>query len=150
MGETKDLTRAIDRRAIPLMGVADSQVSLSRNDGQTAFSAITAIDESPISPQVLWVGTDDGNVQVSRDGGKTWTEVGKNISTAPDGTYVSRLAASSAARGTAYVALDNHRRGDFAPYAFRTADFGKTWTPVASGLPHDGSVPFIGRVPPQA
>jgi photosystem II stability/assembly factor-like uncharacterized protein len=143
--KTKDLTRAIDRNAVPVMGVTDSQVKLSRNDGQTAFSAITAIDESPISPQLLWVGTDDGNVQVSRDSGKTWVEVGRNISAAPDGTYVSRISASSAALGTAYVALDNHRRGDFAPYAFRTTDFGNTWTSIMSDLPHDGSVRFIGE-----
>jgi photosystem II stability/assembly factor-like uncharacterized protein len=143
--KTKDLTRAVDRNAMSLMGVTDSQVKLSRNDGQTAFSAMSAIDESPLSPQVLWVGTDDGNVQVSRDGGKTWNEVGKHINSAPDGTYISRISASTASPGTAYVALDNHRRGDFAPYAFRTGNFGKTWTSLASGLPQDGSVRFIGE-----
>jgi photosystem II stability/assembly factor-like uncharacterized protein len=143
--KSKDLTRAIDRNEISLMGVADSQVKLSRNDGQTAFSAISAIDESPLSPQVLWAGTDDGNVQVSRDGGTTWNEVGKNIDGAPDGSYISRVAASSASLGTAYLAVDNHRRGDLAPYAFRTGDFGKTWTPISGGLPRDGCVRFIGE-----
>src|SRR4051812_27439876 len=143
--KTPDLTRAVDRNAVSVMGVADSDVKLSRNDGQTAFSAISAIDESPVSALVLWVGTDDGNVQVSRDGGKTWTEVGKNISGAPDGSYISRLSASSASPGTAYVAVDNHRRGDLAPYAFRTTDFGKTWKSIASGLPRDGSVRFVGE-----
>jgi photosystem II stability/assembly factor-like uncharacterized protein len=143
--KTKDLTREVDRNAVPLMDVPDGQVKLSRNDGQTAFSAISAIDESPLSAQVLWVGTDDGNVQVSRDGGKTWTEVEKNIAGAPDGSYISRISASSASPGAAYVAIDNHRRGDFAPYAFRTTDFGKTWTPLANDLPKDGCVRFIGE-----
>ena len=143
--KTKDLTRAVDRNAVPLMDVPDGQVKLSRNDGQTAFSAISAIDESPLSAQVLWVGTDDGNVQVSRDGGKTWSEVEKNIAGAPDGSYISRISASGASPGAAYVAVDNHRRGDFAPYAFRTTDFGKTWTPLANDLPKDGCVRFIGE-----
>jgi photosystem II stability/assembly factor-like uncharacterized protein len=143
--KTKDLTRAIDRNTVPIMGVPDSQVKLSRNDGQTAFSAISAIDESPLSAQVLWVGTDDGNVQVSRDAGKSWTEVSKNIDGAPDGSYISRISASSASPGSAYIAVDNHRRGDFAPYAFHTADFGRTWTPLATALPKDGCVRFIGE-----
>ena len=147
---TKDLTRNIDRDQIALMGVRDSDVTLSKNDGQTAFSAISAIDESPLSALILWVGTDDGNVQVSRDAGKTWTEVGHAITAAggaPDGSYVSRISASSASPGTAYVAVDNHRRGDFAPYAYLTRDFGKTWSPIAAGLPADGCVRFIGEYP---
>ncbi len=148
--KTKDLTRALDRNAVALMGVNDSRITLSRNDGQTAFSAISAIDESPLSAQVLWAGTDDGNVQVSRDGGKAWTEVGKNMIGMPDGTYISRISASSASPGTAYVAADNHRRGDFAPYAFRTTDFGRSWTPLASDLPRDGSVRFVGEYPGKA
>jgi photosystem II stability/assembly factor-like uncharacterized protein len=143
--KTKDLTRALDRNAIAVMGVPDSQVTLSRNDGQTAFSAISAIDESPLSAQVLWVGTDDGNVQVSRDGGKTWTEVRQHVGGAPDGSYISRISASSASPGTAYLAVDNHRRGDWAPYGYRTEDFGKTWTAVTNGLPQDGCVRFIGE-----
>jgi photosystem II stability/assembly factor-like uncharacterized protein len=143
--KTKDLTRAVDRNAIAVMGVTDSEVKLSRNDGQTAFSAISAIDESPLSAQVLWVGTDDGNVQVSRDGGKTWTEVGQHVNGAPDGSYISRISASSASLGTAYLAVDNHRRGDWAPYGYRTEDFGKTWTSVTNGLPQDGCVRFIGE-----
>jgi photosystem II stability/assembly factor-like uncharacterized protein len=145
--KTTDLTRTIDRNGVSLMGVTDAQVKLSRNDGQTAFSALSAIDESPLSAQVLWAGTDDGNVQVSRDGGKSWTEVGKNITGAPDGTYISRISASRASMGTAYVAADNHRRGDFAPYAYRTADFGKSWTALANDLPKDGCVRFIGEYP---
>ncbi len=143
--KTKDLTRAMDRNAMPVMGIPDGQVKLSRNDGQTAFSTISAIDESPLSAQVLWVGTDDGNVQVSRDAGKTWLEVGKGMAGAPDGSYISRISASAAQPGSAYVAVDNHRRGDFAPYAFRTSDFGKTWTPIVDGLPRDGCVRFIGE-----
>jgi photosystem II stability/assembly factor-like uncharacterized protein len=142
--KTADLTRAINRNDVDLMGVRDSEIKLSRNDGQTAFSAISTIDESPLSANVLWVGTDDGNVQVSRDGGKTWNEVGRNMQ-APDGSYIARISASSESAGSAYVAVDNHRRGDFAPYAFRTSDYGKTWTSIGAGLPADGSVRFIAE-----
>ncbi len=147
---TQDLTRHIDRDTLAIMGVAGSRIALSRNDGQSAYSAISAIAESPLDGSLLWVGTDDGNIQLSRDGGATWTEVGHAITGAPDGAYVSRIAASREAPGVAYVALDDHRRGDFAPYAFRTADFGATWTPIVGGLPADGSVRFIGEHPDRA
>ncbi len=144
---TQDLTRQVNRDTIAVMGVLDAKIANSRNDGQTAFSALSAIDESPLDAHILWVGTDDGNVQLSRDGGKTWTEVGQNAHGAPDGTYVSRVTASDDAPGVAYVAFDNHRRGDFKPYAFRTRDFGRTWTPITGGLPSDGSVRTIAVYP---
>lgn len=144
---TKDLTRQANRDTIRIMGVPAKDITLSKHDGQTAFPATSAIDESPVDANVLWVGTDDGNIQVSRDGGKTWTEVSRNLKGAPDGSYIARIAASAAGAGAAYVAVDNHRRGDFAPYAFRTTDFGRTWTPITAGLPKDGSVRFIGEYP---
>jgi BNR/Asp-box repeat len=144
---TKDLTRDINRDTVHVAGVADADITLSRNDGQGAFSAISAIDESPASALVLWVGTDDGNVQVSRDGGKTWTEVSHNVHGVPDGSYVSSVLASSAGPGTAYVAFDNHRRGDFAPYLVKTTDFGRSWTSRAAGLPADGSARKIAEYP---
>lgn len=147
---TPDLTRQVNRDTVVVMGVPDAEIVDSRNDGQSAFSALSAIDESPLDARVLWVGTDDGNVQVSRDGGQTWTEVGHNAHGVPDGTYVSRIAASSGGRGEAYVAFDNHRRGDFRPYLFRTADFGRTWTPISAGLPDEGSVRTVAVYPARA
>ncbi|HKJ03675.1 MAG TPA: hypothetical protein VJ997_14505, partial [Longimicrobiales bacterium] len=107
---TKDLTRGIDRDTLSIMGVKGAAPMLSKNDGQSDFSALSAVAESPLDAQVLWVGTDDGNVQVSRDGGSTWTEVARNIRGAPDGAYVSRIGASREGPGAAYVALDDHRR----------------------------------------
>jgi photosystem II stability/assembly factor-like uncharacterized protein len=134
-----DLTRQIDRDSLRLMGVKGSDVTLSRNDGESSYGAITTIAESPLDAKVLWVGTDDANVQVSRDGGATWAEVGQNVRGLPARTWVSRVVASRAGPGTAYVTFDAHRRGDFAPYVFRTDDFGRTWTALAAGLP-EGSV----------
>ncbi|MGH7445083.1 MAG: hypothetical protein ACREKM_09415, partial [Longimicrobiales bacterium] len=137
---TEDLSRQIDRDTLTIMGVPGSEIELSRNDGVGSFGQIVVIGESPLDADVLWVGTDDGNVQVSRDGGSTWTEVGRNVTGVASGTYVSRVTPSSAGAGTAYVAFDGHRHGDFRPYVFRTTDFGESWTPLVNGLPANGVV----------
>jgi photosystem II stability/assembly factor-like uncharacterized protein len=136
---TEDLTRQIDRDTLTLMGVAGADITLSRNDGTSSFGEITTIAESPFDPAVLWVGTDDGNVQVSRDGGETWTEVAANVQGVRRGTYVSRVVASANGDGTAYATFDAHRDGDFAPYVYRTTDFGVSWAQLAGDLP-SGSV----------
>jgi len=133
---TKDLTRSINRDALEMMGVVNRDIKLSRNDGDN-ISEISNLAESPLDPKILWVGTDDGNLQLTTDGGTTWTELSGAIKGVKDGTFVGDIVASSASRGTAYVSFDAHRDGDFAPYIFRTADFGKTWTAVTTGLPKD-------------
>ncbi|MBM4195197.1 MAG: hypothetical protein FJ202_12595, partial [Gemmatimonadetes bacterium] len=143
---TKDLTRSVNRDTTRLAGVLNTEIAHSRNDGD-AFSEISTMAESPIDPLVLWVGTDDGNVQVSRDGGKTWTEVGRNIRGAPDGAYMARVVASGAARGTAYVAVDHHRFGDFTPYAYRTTDFGATWKAVTAGFAPNAPIRSMTEFP---
>src|SRR5215210_5740301 len=133
---SKDLTRSINRDTLVMMGVVNSEIRLSRNDGDN-ISEISNFAESPIDPKVLWVGPDDGNVQVTIDGGTTWNEVSGNITGVANRTFVGDIVASSASRGTAYVSFDAHRDGDFAPYLFKTTDFGKTWKAVTSGLPSD-------------
>ena len=143
---TEDLTRQIDRDTLFLMGVRGSEPMLSKHDGTETFSEIVTISESPRDAQVLWVGTDDGNVQVSRDGGQTWTEVGRNVQGVPDGTYVSRVLASAAGAGVAYATFDAHRDGDFRPFVFRTDDYGQSWTPLMGELP-SGSVNVIAEHP---
>ena len=99
---TKDLTRSINRDTLPMMGVLNRDIRLSRNDGD-AISEISNIAESPLDPKILWVGTDDGNVQVTTDGGATWTEVSGAITGVKNGTFVGDIVASAASRGTAYV-----------------------------------------------
>src|SRR5574341_2545767 len=141
---TADLTRQINRDTLRLMGVPGTESMLSKNDGESTFGEITTIAESPLDSRILWVGTDDGNVQVSRDGGRTWTDVSGNARGVRSGTYVSRVAASGAGPGVAYVTFDAHRDGDFAPYVFRTEDFGRTWASRALGLP-SGSVKAIAE-----
>ncbi|MBS3819093.1 hypothetical protein KGY73_06270 [bacterium] len=144
---TPDLTKQIDRKSLKLMGVKGSEPMLSKNDGTSSYGEITTIAESPLDPHILWVGTDDGNVQVSRDGGSTWKEVGCHIPGVDRTTYVSRVEASAAGVETAWVTLDAHRRGDFKPYVFKTEDFGKTWKKMTQGLPPEGSVNVIREHP---
>ncbi len=144
---TADLTRQVERDSLFLMGVQGKKKMLSKNDGTSSYGEIITIAESPLDAHVLWVGTDDGNLQVSRDGGENWTNVSGNIKGINDGTYVSRAIASIEGEGTAYITLDAHRDGDWVPYVFKTTDFGKTWEKLTDGLPDDGSVNVIIQHP---
>ncbi len=94
----------------------------------------TALSESPRNPNVLYAGTDDGMIWVTRDGGKTWKEVGKNLPL-PKRMWVSTLEASRFADGRCYVCIDGHRSDDDNPYVFVTEDYGETWKPITSNLP---------------
>jgi photosystem II stability/assembly factor-like uncharacterized protein len=98
---------------------------------------IYTVADSPLDPAVIWVGTDDGNVQLTRDGGATWRNVRSNIPGVPPGTWVSRVEPSAHDVGTAYVAFDGHRSDDTNPYVFKTADFGATWTSISANLPRE-------------
>lgn len=97
-------------------------------------STILSISESALDPDVIWVGTDDGNVQVTRNGGENWTNVAPNIEGAPANAWVGSIQASRAVPGRAYVAIDQHRMDDFESYAFVTDDFGATWRRISDGL----------------
>ena len=97
-------------------------------------STILSISESALDPDVIWVGTDDGNVQLTRDGGRTWMNVAPNIKGAPPHSWVGSVQASRAVPGRAYVAIDQHRMDDFESYVFATDDFGSTWRRISDGL----------------
>jgi hypothetical protein len=100
---------------------------------------ITSIAESPVREGVIWVGTDDGNLQLTADGGQTWTNVTKNLG-APKGFWISRVEASHFDERVAYVTVDGHRNNDFAPYLYVTSDGGKTWTLLRGNLPASGPI----------
>jgi hypothetical protein len=106
------------------------------NSGYVPFCTITSISESPLTPGVIWIGTDDGKVQVTRDYGATWSDVTAAVATAggPVDRYVSRVLASPHDPATAFVAKNGFRNDDFTPFLYRTTDFGKTWTSIASNL----------------
>lgn len=140
-----DLTTGQDRDKLPIMGKVPDKDTLSRHDGVQAWPAITTIDQSATNADLLWVGTDDGNVQVSRDGGKTWKNVAEKVKGVPKGTYVTRLVASRHAEGTAYATFDGHRSNDFNVYVYMTTDYGETWKPIRNGLPDDGGTVHVIR-----
>lgn len=121
---------------------------LSRNDGVANSPAITTLAESPVRAGILWVGTDDGNVQVSRDG-ETWKNVTANIPGVPKGTYVSRVLPSAFDQATAYVAFDGHRSDDYNIYLFKTTDFGETWKPISNGIPKNEGTLHVVREHPR-
>jgi photosystem II stability/assembly factor-like uncharacterized protein len=102
------------------------------NSDAEKYETIFAIAESPKDEKVIWAGTDDGNVQVTRDGGKKWTNVIKNISGLPAGTWVSCIEASNAEPGTAYATFDGHATGNMKTYVFQTTDYGKTWSSLST------------------
>ena len=114
----------------------------SNTGGENHFTIIT-ISDTPIDKDVIWVGTDDGNVQVTIDNGDTWDNVRPNILGVPQKTWVSRVEASKHKKGRAYVSFDNHRFDDNKPYVFMTDDYGKSWKNITSDLPKDYSVYVI-------
>jgi hypothetical protein len=149
-----DLTKQIDRCKVTVMGAAGNTAQLSKNDGVTAYSTIIAISESSVARGVVWAGTDDGNLQVSRDNGATFTEVGKNITGLPQNAltgdnpyWIARIDASHFDAGTAYVAIDGHRSDDLKPYIYVTRDFGRTWTNLSGTLPSYGNVQVVREDP---
>ncbi|MFY9551443.1 MAG: sialidase [Thermoanaerobaculia bacterium] len=107
------------------------------NSAAEMHTTIYAIAESPKDPNLIWAGTDDGNLQLTRDAGKTWKNVVGNVGGLPKNAWVSSIEAGHFAAGTAYATFDLHTFGDMKPYVYRTEDFGKTWTALA---PSDGSM----------
>jgi photosystem II stability/assembly factor-like uncharacterized protein len=109
---------------------------------ETSHTLMT-IAESPLKAGVLYVGTDDGRLHVSRNGGKEWTDLSEKIPGVPQDRCISRVECSHFAEGTAYLAIDRHRNDDIKPYLFVTTDYGATWTPVAAGLPPGAVVQVV-------
>ena len=146
-----DLTKHIDRNTLSIMGVAGKDPMASKNDGYNNFSYIATIAESSLVPGILWVGTDDGNVQVSRDGGATWTNVAKNVPVLAEKSgemyHINRVEPSRYEAATCYLAVDGHRFDDLKPYLFVTRDYGATWSSIVGNLPAIGTVNVIREDP---
>ena len=144
-----DLTYALDRGTLELMGVLGSEPQMSINDGQSSYGNLTALGESPIDANVLYTGADDGRLHVTRDGGATWTDITSQVEGLPANTYVTRIVASHAGVGTVYVAFDGHRSDDFAAYVYVSNNFGENWRLIAHGLP-ENSVSALAQHPRNA
>ncbi len=151
-GETwlasSDLTWNEDRDELPIMGSFPDDATLSRNDGVDDWGTLTTIAESPLDAAILYVGTDDGRIQLSRDGGTSFESVEKNVEGLdPKRSTVSRIVASHVSRSRAYVSLDRHQLGDFAPHVFVTEDFGRSFRAIDGGLPRLGWVNVVFEHP---
>ena len=134
-----DLTRQLDRNRLPVMERVWPADAVAKSASTSFFGNIVSLSESPLREGLLAAGTDDGLVQITTDGGGSWTRLDR-FPGVPDMTFVSRLAWSPHDPSTLYAAFDNHKRGDFRPYALKSSDLGKTWTSIAGDLPERGTV----------
>ena len=133
-----DLSRNLNKNEIPIMGKIWPADAVFKDQATTALSNIVSLDESPVLEGLIYVGTDDGLVQVTEDGGKNWRKI-EQFPGVPQWTYVSDVFASPRDANTVFVALNNWQRGDYKPYLVKSGDRGRTWTSIAGDLPerHD-------------
>ncbi|MBM3297763.1 MAG: glycosyl hydrolase, partial [Candidatus Aminicenantes bacterium] len=134
-----DLTAGIDRNTWPVMGKFWSVDAVAKDLSTSLFGTIVSLAESPLDENLLYAGTDDGLIQVTEDGGRSWRKV-SGFPGVPEHTYVSDILPSRFESGVVYASFNNTLRDDFKPYILKSADRGRTWTPVASGLPAEGAV----------
>jgi photosystem II stability/assembly factor-like uncharacterized protein len=136
---SQDLTRQIDRNQLKVMGKIWGPDAVAKSSSTSPYGNIVALAESPKQEGLLYVGTDDGLIQVSEDGGANWRKTDR-FPGVPENTYVSRVEPSVHEADTVFAAFDNHKMGDFKPYLLKSTDRGRTWTSIASDLPKNGTV----------
>jgi photosystem II stability/assembly factor-like uncharacterized protein len=141
-----DLTKNQDWKSIPIMGMKRDEKTLSRDDGVAHYGTLTSLSESPLQVGLIYAGTDDGNVKITRDNGNKWIDLTERFRLTAS-RWVSCVLASIHRAGTAYATFDGHRDNDFSPYIFKTTDFGATWTSISAGIP-EGSVVNVIREHP--
>ncbi|MCK9408722.1 MAG: hypothetical protein WCX28_05000 [Bacteriovoracaceae bacterium] len=134
-----DLSRQKDRNAIPMMGKLWSIDAINRHGNTAAWGNLSQISESPKKEHLVYIGTDDGLIQITDDGGASWRKSEK-ISGVPELAYVSVVSASQHNETVVYAAFDNHQQGDFKPYLLKSEDKGKSWKIISNNLPSNGSV----------
>jgi photosystem II stability/assembly factor-like uncharacterized protein len=141
-----ELSRALDRDKLPVMGKIWSIDAVAKHQSTSLYGNSTALAESPKKEGLIYVGTDDGVINITEDGGKNWRRVEK-FPDVPDMTYVSRILASSHDVNTVYAGFENHKNSDFAPYLLKSTDAGRSWTSIKSNLPANGPVLAIAEDP---
>ncbi len=134
-----DLTRQVDRNRLKVMGKVWSVDAVAKNANTSFYGSLVALAESPGKEGLIYVGSDDGLIQITEDGGALWRKV-ESFPGVPEGTYVSDIEASKHQADTVYASFDNHQAGDFKPYVLKSTDRGRTWTQIAGDLPKRGSV----------
>ncbi|MDP4963844.1 MAG: glycosyl hydrolase, partial [Salibacteraceae bacterium] len=136
---SEDLTQQIDRNKLKVMGTTWGPDAVAYHQSTSIYGNLVAIDESPKKAGLLYLGTDDGLIQVSENDGESWTKY-SSFAGVPSGTYVNVLKADLFDENTVYAGFNNHKNGDFKPYLLKSTDKGKTWTSIAGNLPERGSV----------
>lgn len=133
------LSRGLDRDKLPVMGKIWSMDAVAKNQSTAFYGNSSALAESPKKEGLIYVGTDDGLIQITEDGGKNWRKVEK-LPDVPELAYVSRIVASNHDANTVYAAIENHQNADFKPYLFKSTDAGRTWVSIKNNLPANGPV----------
>jgi photosystem II stability/assembly factor-like uncharacterized protein len=139
-----DLTRQIDRNKLKVMGRYWSIDAVAKNASTSFYGNIVSLDESPKQENLVYIGTDDGLIQVTENAGGSWRKI-ERFPGVPENTYVSNITASQHDAGTVFASFDNHKNGDFKPYILRSTDKGATWTSIAGDLPARGTVYAIAQ-----
>lgn len=139
-----DLSRGLDRNALPVMGKVWGPDAVAKNQSTALYGNASALSESPKKQGLLYIGTDDGLIQITENDGQSWRKVEK-IAGVPENSYVHRVLASQHDAGTVYALFNNHQNGDFKPYPMKSSDTGKTWTSIKGNLPERGSVYAIAE-----
>ncbi len=136
---TGDVTRQVDRNALPVMGKVWGPDAIAKNQSTAYYSNVSQIAESQKQEGLLYLGTDDGLVQVSEDGGATWRKT-DTLPGVPRNAYIQRVITSRHDAKTVFVAVNNHQFGDYNPYLLKSTDAGRTWVSIAGDLPKRGTV----------
>ena len=139
-----DLTRKIDRNKLPIMDKVWGVDAVAKSASTSLYGNIVSLSESPLKEGLIYAGTDDGLIQVTEDGGKTWRTIDR-FPGVPEMTYVSNILTSQHAANTVYAAFDNHKNGDFNPYILKSIDAGRAWTSLANNLPAKGPVYVVAE-----
>ena len=136
---SEDLSQEIDRNKLKVFDRVVSIDAVAKNGSTSLYGSIVALSESPIDENLIAIGTDDGLIQITEDGGATWRAI-KNIPGAPKQSYVNNVYLSKHDVNVMYAAFNHHKYGDFKPYLFKSNNKGKSWTSISSNLPTKGSV----------
>ena len=141
-----DLSRGLDRDKLPVFGKIWGPDAIAKHQSTALYGNASSISESPKKEGLIYVGTDDGLLNITEDAGKTWRKVEKVLEV-PEGCYVHRVLASQHDANTVYALYNNHQNGDFKPYPVKSTDAGKSWTMINGNLPERGSVYAIAEDP---
>ncbi|MEO8678419.1 MAG: hypothetical protein ABI665_05195 [Vicinamibacterales bacterium] len=145
-----DLTENTDRESLSLMGVAAKDIKIAKNDGVQSYGNLVTLAESPKVPGVLWAGSDDGVVHMTRDGGKTWTNVTSKFNGVPKNSYVSQVTPSMHDDSVVYVTFDGHTNDDYTSYVFASVDGGTNFRSIGEGIPKGHTITTFAEDPKNA